>query len=174
MDTKRIPGFENYTIDPNGNITHNRKGAKKWTINNCGYALVTLTHTDPKHRPRQSTFTVSKLVAMAYLPNPEGYKEVNHKDGNKLNNHVSNLEWCSRKDNIIHSVDNNLRKNLQPIICDGKYYPSRRRAIKETGASRYLLERLVEIQWNQPEDNDGNDLINIPVISLLNPAKQPG
>lgn len=42
---------------------------------------------------------VHRIVAMAFIPNPNGYKEVNHKDENKLNNEVSNLEWCDRKYN---------------------------------------------------------------------------
>ena len=42
---------------------------------------------------------VHRIVAMTFIPNPNGYKEVNHKDENKLNNEVSNLEWCDRKYN---------------------------------------------------------------------------
>lgn len=43
---------------------------------------------------------IHRLVAEAFIPNPNGYKEINHKDENKGNNHASNLEWCSRKYNI--------------------------------------------------------------------------
>lgn len=53
---------------------------------------------------------VHQLVAEAFIPNKHKKKkpEVNHKDGNKKNNKISNLEWCSRKYNIKHSVDHNL------------------------------------------------------------------
>ena len=50
--------------------------------------------------------SVHRLVALAFLPPPkEGQNEINHKDGNKLNNVVTNLEWCSRSENVRHAVD---------------------------------------------------------------------
>lgn len=57
----------------------------------------------------RKTFGVHKLVALGFVPNPENLPEVNHKDGNKLNNHWSNLEWCTRGDNILHAFENDLR-----------------------------------------------------------------
>lgn len=48
---------------------------------------------------------VHRLVAKVYLENPNQFKEVNHKDGNKENNHMSNLEWCTRQQNCQHAHD---------------------------------------------------------------------
>lgn len=50
---------------------------------------------------------VHRIVASAFLPNPNNLSVVNHKDGNKLNNKVDNLEWCTQKDNMIHFNENN-------------------------------------------------------------------
>lgn len=53
-------------------------------------------------------FKVHRLVAKAFIDNPYNFKVVNHKDGNPLNNHVSNLEWSTQKNNVLHSIENEL------------------------------------------------------------------
>ena len=59
-----------------------------------------------------ATIGIHRLVAMAYIPNPENKPEVNHIDGNKLNNHVSNLEWCFGWENVEHALKSGLRKSV--------------------------------------------------------------
>ena len=61
----------------------------------------------------QIGYSVHRLVAIAFVPNPYSKLEVNHKDGNKLNNYFNNLEWCTRKENVQHSV------NAGSIFRDG-------------------------------------------------------
>ena len=51
---------------------------------------------------------IHRLIATAFIENPNKYEIVNHKDGNKHNNNIENLEWCSQKQNIQHAHDNNL------------------------------------------------------------------
>lgn len=65
-----------------------------YAINNRGYKTVGINKT---------TYMVHRLVAFAYLDKPDGKDYVNHKDGNKLNNDVSNLEWCTIKENNDHA-----------------------------------------------------------------------
>lgn len=72
-----------------------------YTLNNRGYFSVGI---------RRKTFMVHRLVALAFIPNLEQKPYVNHIDGNKLNNHVSNLEWCTVKENNLHARQTGLHK----------------------------------------------------------------
>jgi hypothetical protein len=62
------------------------------------------------YRSNQKHFLIHRLVAAAFLPNPEGKSDVNQIDGNKANNRASNLEWMSNADNQRHSVSAGIRR----------------------------------------------------------------
>lgn len=70
----------------------------KSNINRGGYAYVVLCKNNT-----QKTFTIHKLVALAFIPNVENKKQVNHKDCDKQNNNVLNLEWNTAKENMNHA-----------------------------------------------------------------------
>lgn len=74
----------------------------------------TYTNKQTKYRfinvPWKKARTIHRLVAKTYLPNPNNYPVVRHLDNNKLNNHISNLEWCTQKTNIKQAFDDWLNK----------------------------------------------------------------
>lgn len=73
--------------------------------NRLGYLTVGISINGKKY-----TRTVHRLVALAFIPNPDNLPEINHKDGNKENNNVNNLEWSSRSSNQKHACDTGLQK----------------------------------------------------------------
>ena len=105
---KPIKGYEGkYDVSNFGRVRSYYKGLhiKTQRINNCGYCYVKLY----VRGKRQKMARVHRLVAEAFIPNQDNMSDVNHKDMNKLNNHVSNLEWTSHADNVKHSYDSGKR-----------------------------------------------------------------
>lgn len=101
--SKIIEGFNNkYIITSTGKVYNNFTGMQMKLKNNLGYKTVALrVFTDNKSV--QKFYKVHRLVAEAFIPNPLKLPIVNHKDGNKTNNDVSNLEWCTNRQNTIHA-----------------------------------------------------------------------
>src|SRR5574343_1086214 len=91
-----IDGYKNSFIDTNG-IIRNSKGVRKTYVSR-GYEKIILTKNN-----KSTLFSVHRLVAKMFIPNPENKEFVNHKNGNKLDNRVENLEWCSRSENATHA-----------------------------------------------------------------------
>lgn len=101
-------GF-NVKVMEDGSIIGAKGKKLKTYINNCGYEEIKLYSRELK---KNVGHRVHRLVAKAFLPNPDNLPVVNHKDGNKLNNHVSNLEWASQSSNIKHTFTHLGRKPL--------------------------------------------------------------
>ena len=98
-----VPGYEGlYKITYNGMVySYVKNKFLKPGLGGVGYLTVSLNH---------KSHSIHSLVANAFLPNPLNKRTVNHKDGNKLNNHLSNLERATNGENNKHAVDTGLRK----------------------------------------------------------------
>jgi len=101
---KPIKGYENYMVSSLGNIkrlNYNHTGKErilKPCIESGGYLQVHLGKEG-----KIKNFLIHRLVAEAFIDNPDNLKQVNHKDFNKQNNSLQNLEWCDAKYNITYS-----------------------------------------------------------------------
>lgn len=132
---KDIKGFEGaYLISNKGNVFDARRNCKKAKRQNCktGYVIV-----DLKLSEKKKTLYVHRLVAEAFIENPNSYPVINHKDEDKTNNCADNLEWCTQKYNVHYG--NGIEKNRQAHI--GKKMSA------ETKKKQSLL-RQGEKHWN--------------------------
>lgn len=112
-----INGYTNHTITVDGVVTNSKTNKVKaqW-IGKNGYLYVDI-HEDGKTRK----VAVHRLLALQYIPNPDNKRTVNHIDGNKLNNNLSNLEWNTDSENIQHAYDNNLNYTANKKISNEAY-----------------------------------------------------
>lgn len=90
-------------VSRNGFVKTNLKGKMLSISNSERYSNVGLSKDS-----KTKNFKVHRLVAIAFIPNPENKPEVNHKDGNKTNNILDNLEWNTKAENQKHAFDNGL------------------------------------------------------------------
>lgn len=107
---KDIPGYEGkYQVSTQGNIYSSRYNRyRKLRQDRHGYVFVALNKEGGQH-----FFLVHRLVAGAFIPNPDGKTEVNHIDGDKKNNRIENLEWVTHDENVQHSFEIGLRNKKE-------------------------------------------------------------
>lgn len=108
---KPISGYSGYEISSHGRIRSFIPSTKRKEI---PHILATTRHykngyVQIRLGRDKVYFVLHRLVAKAFIPNPDNKRCVNHLDSNRCNNHVSNLEWCSHRENALHSYDFNNR-----------------------------------------------------------------
>ena len=96
----KIEGFENYEVSNLGKVRNIKSGIvlKPW-VTKDGY----LRHCLYKHN-KQKKLLLHRIIATAFIDNPGKKPQVNHIDENKLNNDLSNLEWCTERENAVHGT----------------------------------------------------------------------
>lgn len=126
---KEIDGYNGvYFVSDQGRVMSKFRGERilKPSINNAGYLKINLG--------RHNSLDIHRLVAKEFLPNHGNKRDVNHKNGNKLDNRVENLEWITNKDNQLHGFYKLGHHGLtRPIRCieTGKIYQSAQQAGRE-------------------------------------------
>ena len=135
----KIEGFENYEVSNLGKVRNIKSGRiLKPHLNHNGY----LKHHLYKHNKLKELF-LHRIIAIAFIDNPEEKPQVNHIDENKLNNDLSNLEWCTVRENLIHGTrtkrvaEKLSQKVIQLDLNDNvlNEFESMRQAERETGVS---------------------------------------
>lgn len=141
-----------FEVATDGTVYRMANGIRKlasqnYTSRNKKYATVT-AYVNGK----QKHFYVHRLVAEAFIPNPENKPQVNHIDGNAKNNHASNLEWVTAKENANHAHISGLYTTSVCHIC-GKEFESKNticsKCLYERSASEKKLKRKIEFRTNK-------------------------
>ena len=123
----RVKSLDRWVKDTNGSLRFYKGRILKPGTNTCGYLQVSLYKNG-----KEKIFYVHRLVAEAFIPNPNNLPEVNHRDENKQNNSVENLEWCDRLYNVRYGTGierqkkkqlNNIKtsKTVVQYTLDGKF-----------------------------------------------------
>lgn len=161
---KAIPNFEGYEASDHGRVrsidrmTTDSKGhkykiygkVKYFSLNKKGYPQVILWRSN-----KTTTKRIHRFVAELFIPNPDDLPQVNHKDGNKQNNHFSNLEWCTNQYNQLHAwrtlglkrksgANHAQSKSVYQLSYDGFFiaeHGSIAQAQKETGVAAASIRR---------------------------------
>lgn len=151
---KDIIGYKGlYQISNLGRVKNRNGKLLKGYTNNKGYQMVHL-----RTKETNKLYSIHRLVATHFIPNPDNLPQVNHKDENKMNNSIKNLEWCDSKYNVNYGTGNKRRSktkhnntyNTKPVRCIElkKTYPSVREAERKTGIDNSQISAVCNHKKN--------------------------
>lgn len=133
-----VKGHESYEVSNQGRVRNAVRGnVRRLTPNEKGYLRVQLNG---------KWLRVHRLVAIAFVPNPENKPQVNHIDGDKTNNRADNLEWVTNLENAAHAIIHGLYPDSampRAIEIGGIVYPSIAEAARQLGISNDRLHKVI-------------------------------
>jgi hypothetical protein len=153
---RSIKDYPNYQVSNLGSIRSLNYNNQK-IINNLKPAICASGYYGVGFslKGKTKTFLIHRLVGIYFITNPKNKLEINHKDGNKLNNHYNNLEWCTRLENAKHASNNNLlRKGINHYLygkTNGNHHITKRiinTKTKEIWESVNILSAFLGIKPN--------------------------
>jgi hypothetical protein len=152
-----VPGFEGlYKISNKGEIlSAERNGTKggllKTSLDRYGYVKAVLNKNNKQHH-----FTVHRLVALAFIPNELNKPQVNHINGNRVDNDLSNLEWSTAKENVHHSFQFGKQTTVMRSVeathirtKETSVFPSQREAAKKLGIGQANISSVLRGVYKQ-------------------------
>lgn len=143
---RNLLDYPTYDVSDCGDVRNNETGRiLKPQRTPAGYLHVTLCDSDGHHQLK-----VHRLVAKTFLDNPENYPQVNHRDGDKSNNRVDNLEWCTQSENMKHAYETGLQKPIPEQIAysQERSCEARRKPVRNI-ASGVCYPSIIECAKNE-------------------------
>lgn len=155
VEWKQIEGYENYFVSNTGLVINTKSGRLLKPKNTYdGYCEIRLY----KDKDNSKCVRVHRLVALAFVPNPDDLETIDHINGNKKDNRAENLRWLSRYDNLKRFWDEQATEeqktrlaNRKPVKCleNGVVYDSIKQAAEELGLNRASLVAALTKKTNK-------------------------
>lgn len=145
----RIGTIDRVATDRNGKKYHIKGRVLKQQFNKYGYLYVQFSMNGKTVHLR-----VNRAVAITFIPNPNNYPEVNHKDNDRTNNSASNLEWCTHEYNDAYREKYGVAINrpvivINPETSEAFWFKSQREAARQLGVNQAHVTKVVKGKYSQ-------------------------
>lgn len=138
-----------YYVSSHGRVKSLKFGKErilKPSLSGNRYLSVDLWYLNKKRKVQN----IHRLVALTFIPNPDNKPEVNHIDGNKLNNHIDNLEWVTRRENVKHAWDNGLFESTRLAVSIANRKSKSKPVVDTITGKKYDSLKLACLDINEP------------------------